>query len=123
MTDTQTVNVLLIEDNPGDTRLMSEWLYGIPHPQFEVEVKETLGDGISYLRQNPVDVVLLDLSLPDSTGVETVRRTRIEAPDVAIVVTTGFDNRQSGIDAVKAGAQDYLVKGNFDPSLLERALI
>lgn len=123
MTEKQTVNVLLIEDNPGDTRLMSEWLYSIPHPQFEVEVKETLGDGIAYLRNNPIDVVLLDLSLPDSTGVETVRRTRAEATDVAIVVTTGFDNRQSGIDAVKAGAQDYLVKGNFDPSLLERALI
>jgi PAS domain S-box-containing protein len=123
MTETQTVNVLLIEDNPGDTRLMSEWLYSIQQPQFEVEVKETLSDGIDYLKNNTVDVVLLDLSLPDSTGVETVRRTRAKAPDVAIVVTTGFDNRQSGIDAVKAGAQDYLVKGNFDTSLLERSLI
>jgi len=123
MTEKQPVHVLLIEDNPGDTRLMSEWLSSILYPQFEVEVRDTLADGVLYLHSTPVDVVLLDLSLPDSIGVETVRRTRAAAMDVAIVVTTGFDNRQSGIDAVKAGAQDYLVKGSFDATLLERALI
>ncbi len=119
---TQPMRVLLIEDNPGDARLIQEMLRVAERRQYYVFTHTTLEEGVASLTSQPVDLVLLDLSLPDSLGIETVSRMRAEAPLLPIVVLTGHDDENTGIQTLKAGAQDYLVKGSVDTSLLERAL-
>ena len=120
-TGTLPLNVLSVEDNPGDARLIGELLVESDLP-FSVENVERLSDGLARLRRGGVDVVLLDLSLPDSSGLETLTAMRAEAPDVPIVVLTGHgDEPQLGLEAVRQGAEDYLVKGELVPSHLGRA--
>ncbi|HYV43497.1 MAG TPA: ATP-binding protein, partial [Myxococcaceae bacterium] len=84
---------------------------------------ERLQDGLAHLRHSSFDVVLLDLSLPDAQGVETVAQTYATRRDVPIVILTGLDDEQVAIQAMHAGAQDYLVKGQFDHHLLARAIL
>ncbi len=116
------MRILLIEDNPGDARLIQEMVQDIHRSDLEFEVVDNLRAGLEHLRQTVYDVILLDLSLPDSSGLETLLRTYGEAPKTAIIVLTGFDNEKLGIQAVKNGAQDYLVKGDVETRLLDRAI-
>lgn len=118
----QTTKILLIEDNPGDTRLLRERLRDESEQRYDLTCVETLNDGIQALRQQHFDVILLDLSLPDSLGVETLLRIRAEPSQAAIVVMTGSGDQSIGVQAVQAGAQDYLVKGETDEKLLRRAI-
>lgn len=113
----QSITVLLIEDNPADARLMQELL-----PELQLETAPRLADGLDYLARQRPDVILLDLYLPDSQGVETVRRLRSTAPDVPIVVITRFENQDMGIQSIHNGAQDYLVKGEIDSRTLQRSI-
>ncbi|MEI6415265.1 MAG: response regulator, partial [Pseudomonadota bacterium] len=83
---------------------------------------KTLAEGLDAIRQEPPDVVLLDLSLPDSSGIATVRTLRAVAPNLAIIVLTGHDDDALADTALEAGAQDYLVKGQFDQEALRRAI-
>jgi signal transduction histidine kinase len=115
-------NVLLIEDNPGDARLIREILAEARSALFQVEWVGRLGDGLARLASSGVGVVLLDLSLPDSQGLETFRRVRAQAPGVPIVVLSGLDDEEMALRAVREGAQDYLVKGQVNNHLLTRAL-
>jgi signal transduction histidine kinase/DNA-binding NarL/FixJ family response regulator len=114
--------VLLIEDNPGDARLIREMLRDADHRMFQLDTAETLTDGLQHLEWNLADVVLLDLSLPDSVGVETLERLKGSVPHVAIVVLTGYNGQDLGLQAVQMGAQDYLIKGETEGPLLARAL-
>ena len=114
----KNVAILLIEDNPGDTELLRELLPDVAGLAFGLACADTLAGGVDRLAQGGIDIVLLDLDLPDSTGLATVDRVRAAAPHVPIVVLTGLDDAQSGVQAVKRGAQDYLVKGRVDTSLL-----
>ena len=118
----QSVSVLLIEDNPGDARLIQEMLAEARPVRFSLTVVDRLADGFEQLTRSKPDVVLLDLSLPDSHGLDTLVRFRAVAPDRPIVVLTGLDDDTVGIEAVKKGAQDYLSKSYVDSHLLTRTL-
>ena len=108
------VNVLLVEDNPGDARLTREMLADVRTAQFCVVQTATLADALAHLEgdaENTLDVVLLDLSLPDSKGLDGVLRVQSVNARLPIVVLTGLDDEALSVEAVHAGAQDYLVKG------------
>ncbi len=120
MTD-QSTNVLIVEDNVADRSLVHISLAESPD-SFKLVCAERLDEGLEKLGSEVPDVVLLDLNLPDSQGGETVRRMVREAPQVPILVLTGADDDCLAIDAVRAGAQDYIVKGRIDSQLLTRAM-
>ena len=115
-------HVLLIEDNPGDIRLVHEALTDGRFAPWQLSWRQTLSEGIALLGQESFAAVLLDLTLPDCSGGETIARVLAAAPRTAIVVLTGLDDENISRDAVKAGAQHYLVKGQFDGGLLGRSL-
>lgn len=115
------VNILLIEDNPGDVNLVKLLLKdsSVRHELFETS---TFFDGTDFCKNNPVDLVLLDLSLPDSSGFKTLSSFLEKNPQIPVIVLTGINNEIVGNQAVKAGAQDFLVKGQFDGKQLGRSI-
>ena len=116
------LRILLVEDNPGDADLLRETLAQVEE-QLEITHVESLRQAAEYLRQGGhVDVILLDLGLPDSMGIATLERTNSTAPDLPIIVLTGIEDEAIGIEAVHKGAQDYLVKGQARPRMLLRAI-
>lgn len=119
----EALRVLLIEDNPGDTRLVKEALYTSRFARWQLGCCRALAEGLELLRRESFVAVLLDLTLPDCNGADTITRVHAAAPRMPIVVLTGGDNEAISRDAVKAGAQDYLVKGLFDSGLLSRSLL
>ncbi|MCX9010788.1 MAG: ATP-binding protein [Candidatus Methanoperedens sp.] len=116
------IKVLLIEDNPGDARLIKEMLMEAGNISFDLEWRDRLSAGLERLAEGGIDVVLLDLMLPDSRGSETFDRTLAQAPEVPIVVMTGIDDETLATSAVQKGAQDYLIKGQVDSNLLVRSI-
>jgi len=118
----QPVRVLLVEDNLGDARLLHEAMEEAHAADFELKRVAQLSDALKHLGAEPFDAVLLDLSLPDSHGLDTFLRARAQAPKVPILVLTGLDDEKLAITAVKEGAQDYLVKGEMDGSQLARSI-
>ncbi|HUW60531.1 MAG TPA: response regulator [Candidatus Bathyarchaeia archaeon] len=121
------IEILLIEDNPGDARLLQEHLREAGTAKFNLTHLESLDEGISRLQacakgQSPYDILLLDLSLPGSSGLKTVRRAQEGAPRTPIVVLTGLDDEETGIEAVRMGVQDYLIKGHVDQRTIARAI-
>ena len=114
--------ILLVEDNPMDALLLRQMLAQVPHQPFEVECATTLAAGLQRLAAGGIQLVLLDLSLPDSQGLETCARTCAAAPHLPIVVLTGTEDEALSIEAVRHGAQDYLFKPRADAYWLERAL-
>jgi len=118
----QALRCLVVEDNPGDARLLELALDGSHPARFELHVTDRIEAALRELTFRPFDVVLLDLSLPDSQGLDTVRRIHEGAPQLPIVVTTGLDDEMLGMQAVKAGAQDYLVKGQVEHIPLHQTL-
>ena len=116
------MHVLLIEDNPSDAVLVRTFLRRELSNRCQLEHQLTLKLGLERLRQGGVDVALIDLDLPDSQGPGTFQAVRAEADGVPIVVLTGFDQEGTALEAVRMGAQDYLVKGKTDAKLLVRTL-
>src|SRR3954451_5403331 len=116
------ITVLLVEDNPGDARLLREAVHEAEGQQIHLVHVDTLAKGLARLGQERFDVVMLDLSLPDADGLETLVKTHEHAPSVPIVVLTGLDDEALAIRAVREGAQDYLVKGQVTSQLLVRAM-
>jgi PAS domain S-box-containing protein len=114
--------VLLIEDSPGDARLMREYLADPAGNSFQLEHASTLQAGLDRLTQGGIDLVLLDLSLPDSPMPETFKRAHACAPEVPIIVMSGLDDEKFAIQTVQEGAQDYLVKSYVDTRLLVHAM-
>jgi len=114
------LNLLLIEDNPGDVRILREVLRDLP----EIKLYNVicLSDAIEYLSKNKTDLVLLDLGLPDSQGLDTVRKISSQIPMVPVIVLTGLNDDTLALQAIKVGAQDYLIKGKIDPELLQRSI-
>lgn len=116
------MRILLVEDNPGDARLMREFLRESAPERFDLILVDRAARARETLRTDSFDVVLLDLSLPDSTGIETVERVLPGAPETPIIVLTGLDDASLALRAVQAGAQDYLIKDEIDGRLLIRAI-
>ena len=114
--------ILLIEDNPGDARLVKEALADAGGSVFRLVWKKDLLKGLEHLKKNPVDAILLDLTLPDSTGLATFEKVHSQAPQTAIILLTGFQDEEQAAKAVRAGAQDYLVKGKANGELLVRSI-
>ncbi len=113
--------VLIVEDNPGDARLISEMLSDVEYG-FDVDVLTTLAAALERLAAGSVDVIILDLGLPDSQGEATFEQIAQAAPDVAIVVLTGEADPRAALRIMEEGAQDYLVKGRVDSELLGRTV-
>jgi diguanylate cyclase (GGDEF)-like protein len=120
--DDKTKKILLVEDNPGDVRLMMELLREYGNNQFSLKHADRIEQALDDLAKEQFDLALLDLSLPDGSGLETVRLVCGAAPHLPIIVLTGMDDDALAIEAVQAGAQDYLIKGNVNGALLIRSM-
>ncbi|MBF0168833.1 MAG: PAS domain-containing protein [Alphaproteobacteria bacterium] len=123
MTELRHMNLLLVEDEPGDAFLVQSALSAEVLVRFEIDHVATMAAAKAKLAQNQFDAVLLDLSLPDSHGLGTVRSIVEAAPSVPVVVLTGLDDSVLGYKAVQAGAQDYQLKGQTDGDQLRRAIL
>jgi two-component system cell cycle response regulator len=116
------LKVLLIEDNPDDAELILAALSEIQNFRAAVERAETLAGGLERLSQGDVQLILLDLGLPDSLGIQTFERILAHSPELPIIIMSGLADEDLAIRTVQEGAQDYLVKGNFDGRLLARSI-
>jgi DNA-binding response OmpR family regulator len=116
------MRVLLIEDNEDDAHFIREMLAERKSAVIELEWADQLGRGLTRLTEDKIDVVLLDLSLPDSHGLPTFDKVLAHRPGLPIVVLTGLDDEEMAIHAVRKGAQDYLVKGRLDSERLVQAM-
>ncbi|HSW50862.1 MAG TPA: response regulator, partial [Bryobacteraceae bacterium] len=116
------MNILLIEDNPGDARLIQEALASAGGPELQMHWVDRLAQGMQAAHDGAFDAVLLDLSLPDSRGLETFERFRRHMPGLPVVVLTGLDDEDMALRAAAEGAQDYLVKGTLKSSGILRAV-
>jgi two-component system, cell cycle sensor histidine kinase and response regulator CckA len=116
------IRVLLVEDNPGDARLILEMLKEAQADGFQLQRVDRLEAALQRLGRAAVDVVLLDLGLPDSQGLATFHRTQQGVVEEPIIIISGLDDESTALEAVRAGAQDYLVKGRIDGSALARVI-
>jgi signal transduction histidine kinase len=116
------IKILLIEDNPGDARIIKEILGEQKSSRFDLEWVDRLSEGIDHLENNITDIVLLDLKLPDSSGIDTFVRLSKHMPHVPVVILTGTDDEQVATSLLRCGLQDYLVKGNVNGELLARSI-
>jgi PAS domain S-box-containing protein len=119
----EVIHILLIEDNPGDARLIQEELQSVNSKTIiRLEWVDRLQKGLERLACNHIQAVLVDLSLPDSQGLETLQRVIQYAPQIPVIVMTGLADEGIGTRAVQSGAQDYLIKGQVDGRLLLRVV-
>ncbi len=118
----KSINILLIEDNPGDARLVEVMLTQPEESSFQLHIADSLSVAFEKINNYDFQVVLLDMNLPDGEGIENIDALRIAAPNLPIVVLSGRRDELFALEAVKAGAQDYLVKGQIDEWQLSRAL-
>jgi diguanylate cyclase (GGDEF)-like protein/PAS domain S-box-containing protein len=123
MTAKSINKVLLIEDNPGDARLLREMFNEQGSRSTEVIIVRSMLEAEKYLAAHAVDIVLLDLGLPDAQGLEAVRRARAAAPRIPLVVLTGLDDETLAAQALQEGAQDYLIKSQIDTYGTTRGLL
>lgn len=120
--DKITTRILLVEDNPGDADLIRELLDDNEAPHYEINHVTRLDAALKQLETEDVDLVLLDLSLPDCSGLETVTRTHEAAPETPIVVLTGQDGGPQDLQCIENGAQDYVHKTGLETVVLRRAI-
>jgi signal transduction histidine kinase len=118
----ERVRVLHIEDNPADAAFLQEMLAEAENISFDLEWKDRLSTGLERLTKIEIDVVLLDLNLPDSRGFVTFTKTHAQAPKIPIVILTGLPDEKLALKAVHEGAQDYLIKSHIDSDLLIRTI-
>ncbi|MFW6112590.1 MAG: PAS domain S-box protein, partial [Chloroflexota bacterium] len=121
MTDKET-DILLVEDNPGDARLVQETLAEGTQNHYGLECAGLLTSALQTLTNGKIDLVLLDLGLPDSNGLETLNKVYEHKPEVPIVVLTGMEDEALGAEAVRNGAQDYLSKSEMESKELWRVI-
>ncbi len=118
-----TISVLTIEDNLGDARLIEEMLKEAKRAQFIFIQHTTLSGGLEELLSNKIDIILLDLNLPDCTGLDTISIIHEKVNTIPIIILTGRVDEELAIQSLKLGMQDYLVKGKIDSELLERSIL
>jgi DNA-binding response OmpR family regulator len=122
MNNGESINVLLVEDNPQHVRLVQAYLAASRDPSFHLLHAQSVAAALQVLRESAMDIVLLDLTLPDSTGLETYRAVRADVGRMPIVIMSGVDDEELAIQAVREGAQDYLRKGDLSREDLLHAL-
>ena len=118
----QRQTVLLVEDNPGDARLIRESLMDLGGNTFDLETADRLSTALLRIRAGGIDAILLDLALPDSKGRETFNKAKAQAPTVPIIVLTGLGDEALALKMVQEGAQDYVTKLDLNGSVLSRAI-
>ena len=116
------IKILLIEDDPDYPQLLEVMLFGGKGAMFDLECAQLLQTGLDRLREGGIDVVLLDLTLPDSRGLDTFAKAYAQSPEVPIIVLSCLDDEQLTIAAVRDGAQDYLVKDWMNKNVLIRSI-
>lgn len=123
MADEKNLQVLLIEDDPDDAFLIREMMSDGKEAAVRIEHRIRLVDGIDRMRAGGIDLVLLDLGLPESHGLDTLRSILPIAGEVPIIVLTGLSDAHTGAEAVREGAQDYLIKGQVNDRMLGRSIL
>jgi signal transduction histidine kinase len=118
----KALQILVVEDNQGDVRLLREMLSGETAGDFELTHSLRLDEAEIHLAKGGVDIILLDMGLPDGHGLDTVRRAHAAAPGVPLIVLTGLDDEALAAQAMAHGAQDYMIKGQIESRALPRAL-
>jgi len=118
----ESISVLLVEDNAADARLVREMLVDVGNAAYDLQVTDCLSNALELIVQCHLDILLLDLSLPDSVGLSSIAEIQTRAPDLPIIVLSGLNDEQIALDAVHNGAQDYLVKGENNGALLSRSM-
>ncbi len=123
--DDKTIKILLIEDSVFATRHTEKMLDEAKSSQFHAELQcaDRLSAGLKHISDGGIDIVLLDLTLPDSDELDTLMSVRAQKPKMPIVVMSGIEDETVAIEAVQKGAQDYLVKGQVDSNLLKRSIL
>src|ERR1700743_60878 len=120
--DTQPLTILVVEDNPGDLFLLNEFLRNTDLVIGEVKHAGSLGEARAILGTEPIELVFLDLSLPDSFGLESYTGLQAYTQRIPVILLTGMNDPSTATQALQLGAQGYLVKGDFDEKLLARAI-
>ncbi|HMK54667.1 MAG TPA: PAS domain S-box protein [Methanobacteriaceae archaeon] len=120
--DNKSINILLVEDNPGDVVIIQEMIKEIHNTHFIVETADRIDDALRFLQEMDLDILLLDLNLLDSEGIETFTIMNENAPNLPIIILTGIYDEELAINAVGEGAQDYLIKGQINSQLLARSI-
>lgn len=119
----RVMRVLLVEDNPADARLIGEMLRNVGERRFELHWVTRLSGALDALRKSKCDVILLDLVLDDSAGLDTLEALRPHAGPVPLIILTSLEDREIAVSALQGGARDYLVKDRVDAYLLARAIL
>lgn len=117
------LHVLVVDDNPGDQFLISELLDETYLHISAIEKAASVRDAVTLLQQKPVDIVLLDLSLPDAQGIDTFLQVNKYAKNIPVVILSGLNDLNTATDAISLGAQDFLMKGEFNEKLLEKTIL
>lgn len=118
----ENISLLLIEDDPADAELIKAYLDSVWHTAIDVKSVDSLSSAVKYLDDNNVDIILTDLSLPDSRGLDTVNKIHEKKLETPIIILSGLDDEALALEAVKSGAQDYLLKGHIDSYHLMRSI-
>jgi CheY-like chemotaxis protein len=121
--DKKFIKALLIEDNPGDAFLVRDMLADEKAVIIDLRHVSNLTAGIEHIRAGGIDIVLLDLGLPESHGIDTLKLLLSEAGNLPVIVLTGLSDNDTGAQAVNNGAQDYLIKGDVSSGLLVRSIL
>jgi CheY-like chemotaxis protein len=116
------LSILIVEDNPGDLFLLEELLRGSTLPVKQLIKVTSAGEACKVLQKEEINLVLLDLSLPDSNGLQSYEIVDEYAGSIPIVVLTGLIDMEIALETMASGAQDYLIKGEFDEKLLEKSI-
>lgn len=122
MADRKT-NILLIEDNPADSRLIEDYLKEVEDFRFTLLLADDLSTGLDHISKKDLDIVLVDLGLPDSQGIATVEKVLKKETGLPIIVLTGLDDIEKIKGALYEGIQDYLIKGQFDGRILVKSIV
>jgi DNA-binding response OmpR family regulator len=117
------IRILLVEDNPTDLMLVRELFATSPGVDFDIEQASRLAEALDLLKQKTFDVVLLDLGLPDSNGVDTFAQFHRQAPGVPILVLTGLEDEKAGLAAMQSGAQDFIGKKRIQNRLIQNSVL
>ncbi len=118
----EKIKILVIEDNPGDARLIDIYLKDAYGDKYTFSSADQLNKGLELLSKSTFDIIILDLTLPDSSGLDTIKKVYEHSPNTPIIVLTGLEDERLGIKAMKIGAQDFLEKGNIRGKELSRSI-